>query len=216
MVVMGDEAWDHLRSSYDGVADVYEARFVDELDLKPTDRRLLQRFATVTTGPVVDVGCGPGHIGSFVRSLLGVPGVVIGLDLSSGMARRAARRLDAAVVADLRSLPFAGRSIGGLVALYSLIHVRRAELGPALVEVRRVLRPGGGAVFSAHEGSGETAVEEFLGRPAPVAATMFSLDELVRATTDAGLDVLRAERRPPYPNEGSTTRLYVEARRPPR
>ncbi|MET0326926.1 MAG: class I SAM-dependent methyltransferase [Ilumatobacteraceae bacterium] len=212
---MAETVWDHIRSSYDDVADAYEARFADELDRKPADRELLEHFAAVTTGPVVDLGCGPGHIGSFVRSRDEGPGPVIGLDLSGEMARRARRRLDAVVVADLRALPFADRSIGGIVALYSLIHVRRAELPRALGEVHRVLRPGGRVVLSAHEGTTETSVEDFLGRPAPVIATLFSLDELVTASADAALDVARAERRPPYPNEGTTTRLYIEARRPP-
>ena len=43
--------------------------------------------------------------------------------------------------------PFASARIGGLVAFYSLIHVRRAALGGVLAEFHRVLRPGGRVLF---------------------------------------------------------------------
>ena len=41
------------------------------------------------------------------------------------------------------------------------------------------------------------------------------LDELTEASRDAGLEVVLAERRAPYPSESERFRLYVEARTPP-
>jgi hypothetical protein len=76
-----------------------------------------------------------------------------------------------------------------------------------------VLQPAGRILFSAHKGHGEVEVAEFLGEPAPVAATLFELAELTSATSAAGFDVIRAERRQPYPSEGETVRLYVEGQR---
>jgi ubiquinone/menaquinone biosynthesis C-methylase UbiE len=130
------------------------------------------------------------------------------------MARRAQRRLDAALSADMRALPLARASIGGLLAFYSLIHVPRAELGPVLAEFRRVLRGGGRVLVSAHEGQGELHRDTFLDAAAPFTATFFELDELVGASQDVGLDVTAALRRDPYPSEGDTVRLYVEAVNP--
>lgn len=203
-------AWEHLRSTYDTVASKYEARFVDELRDKPHDRALLLAFAESSTDPVVEIGCGPGQIGAFV----GARGRrVVGLDLSSNMARLAAVRLGAALIADMRELPFVTGQLGGVLAFYSLIHLRRAEVGGVLREIQRVLRPGGAVLFSAHEGDGEVVLEEFIGERVPLAATFFTLDELVDASRDAGFDVTSATRREPYESE-STLRLYVAATKP--
>jgi ubiquinone/menaquinone biosynthesis C-methylase UbiE len=204
-------AWDRIRSSYDAVAGEHEARFLDELDAKPRDRELLAAFASAVGDPVLEVGCGPGQVGAFVRRL---GRRVCGLDLSPAMASLARRRLDAATTGDMRSLPFGDATFGGLVAFYSLIHVERSELGAVLREFHRVLAPGGRALFSAHEGDGELAIDEFLGEPVPMMVTLFGLDELVAAGRGAGIEVTLAERRLPYPSEHETVRLYVEARKP--
>jgi SAM-dependent methyltransferase len=139
---------------------------------------------------------------------------VLGLDLSTEMSRLAAAHLDAAAVADMRELPIADGVIGGLVAFYSVIHVRRRELAALLREFRRVLKPGGRLLLSAHEGNGEFTEDEFLGQPVPFVATLYQLGEFSDAASGAGLTVARAEHRPPYPSELPTIRLYVEAFRP--
>jgi ubiquinone/menaquinone biosynthesis C-methylase UbiE len=203
--------WDQVRSSYDRVAGKYEARFLGELAGKPRDRDLLDALATAVGDPVLEVGCGPGQIGAYVRAHRRR---VVGADISLAMATRASRRLDAAVVADMQSLPLATGAAAGLLAFCSLIHLRRRDVDGALREFARVLRPGGRVLFSAHEGQGETDVEEFLGDAVSVSMTFFDLDELVAATRTAGLEIVFAERRAPYANESETARLYVEAGRP--
>lgn len=194
--------------AYDLVADAYEERFVDELAAKPRDRELLDRLAAMTDGLVVDVGCGPGQIGCYVRDR--GPDVV-GVDVSHAMAVRAGGRLGGAVVADMRRLPFRDRCVGGVVAFYSVIHLPRDDLVVAFAEFMRILEPGGRALVSAHEGDGDVEVHDFLGHEVALDASFFRLDELEHAATAAGLDVVTLERRPPYENEGSTVRLYIEA-----
>ena len=206
-------AWDHVRSSYEAVAARYETRFLDELQAKPGDRDLLESFAGSVGDPVVDIGCGPGHIGLFVRQR---GRRVVGVDLSLEMARLATGRMDGALTADMRALPLASGRVGGVIAFYSVIHVRRRELESVFGEFHRVLRPGGRVLVSAHEGQGEVQLDEFLDEPLPMAATLFELDELVGASRAAGLQVTLGERRAPYPIEHQTFRLYVEAKRPVR
>jgi SAM-dependent methyltransferase len=205
-------SWDRLASSYDRVADAYQRAFLDELDAKPFDRELLLGFAGARSGPIADLGCGPGQVGGFLRD---TGRQVIGADLSPAMVALAAARLDAAVVADIRALPFADECLGGVVAFYALIHLPRHQLAHGVDEIRRVLRPGGSVLLSAHEGTGTIEQDEFLGEPVPFVATLFTLDELEGAVRGSGLDIRRAERRAPYPTEHPTTRLYIEATRPP-
>jgi SAM-dependent methyltransferase len=202
--------WDFLPSSYDAVADRYEERFLDELRAKPRDREILRAFATSVEEPVAEIGCGPGQVGAYVAQW---GRHVFGVDLSTRMANQAKGRLDGALVADMRALPFADNGLGGVLAFYSLIHLRREGLEPALREFRRVLRPGGLLLFSAHEGTGDVELDEFLAQPVPFAATLFDLDELVGACEASGLDVTSAERREPYATE-STVRLFVAAMKP--
>jgi len=201
--------FEDVRASYDALAVEYEARFCDELAGKPRDRELLEELAAAGGDPVLEIGCGPGQVGAYVRSR-GRP--VAGVDLSREMAAIARRRLDGALVADMRALPIASESAGGVIAFYSVIHLPRADLVLALREFRRVLRPGGLVLLAAHEGDGEVVLDEFIGKPVPMIVTLFRLDELVAAYDSAGLRVLHAAPREHYEGE-ITTRLYVLATR---
>ena len=82
-----------------------------------------------------------------------------------------------------------------------------------MAEFQRVLLPGGWVLFSVHEGQGQIDMDEFLGEAVPFVATLFELGEFARATEQAGLHVRATHRRPPYPSEHPTVRLYVEAER---
>jgi SAM-dependent methyltransferase len=193
--------------AYDTVAADYDERFRDELDSKPRDRELLGGLAARGSGVVLDVGSGPGHIGAHIRTF-GRP--VVAVDVSPAMAVAAAARVDAAVVADMAHLPLGTATVADVVAFYSIIHLPRTQLAGVLREFARVLEPRGHALLSAHEGTDDVTVDEFLGHHVDLSATFFTLDELVVGAVDAGLIVISAERRAPYANEGSTNRLYVE------
>jgi SAM-dependent methyltransferase len=205
---LDEVTFDHVRATYDAVAQQYEARFLDELAHKPRDRELLEAFASCVEDPVMEIGCGPGQVGAYAR---GHGRWVVGIDLSTEMARLAHVRLDAALAGDMRALPVATGAAGAVLAFYSVIHLPRAQLSMALREFARVLRPGGRLLCSAHEGDGVVERDEFLGVAVHFGATLFQLDELVAACQDAALDVVTTERRAPVPTEAQTTRLYVEA-----
>ena len=87
-----------LAAKYDRVAEKYAAAFFDELERKPFDRSLLDRFAAAVAGRgrVCDVGCGPGHVGRYLAAR-GVE--VFGLDLSPRMVELA-RRLNPGIPFD--------------------------------------------------------------------------------------------------------------------
>ena len=60
---------DSTQTSYDRVASEYARRMLPELDYKPLDRQLLERFAglVVGKGRACDLGCGPGQIARYLH-----------------------------------------------------------------------------------------------------------------------------------------------------
>jgi SAM-dependent methyltransferase len=58
-----------IRESYDSLADEYARRIFNELQHKPLDSKLLDRFSADTSahGEGCDIGCGPGHIARYLR-----------------------------------------------------------------------------------------------------------------------------------------------------
>ncbi len=71
---MTDRIGDDLRASYARVAHEYARRIADELEHRPLDRQLLDRFAEEVRGlgPAWVLGCGPGHVASSLQDR-GVP-----------------------------------------------------------------------------------------------------------------------------------------------
>lgn len=196
--------------AYGVVATSYAERFLDELDDRPRERAMLERFAAAVDGPVVDLGCGPGQVGAHVRR---THRPVLGADLTPGMARLAAARLDAVTVADVRCLPFADRSVGGVVAFYSLIHLTHAERPLAFGELARVLRPGGRLLVAAQEGEGTIVGEELAGHAVSLVYAFYAADALRALAEGAGLAVVAADRRDTMDGE-RFPRLFLEAERP--
>ena len=82
-----DDTGNDVRDSYDRVTEEYVARIAEELEHKPLDRQLLERFATDVRGVglVCDVGCGPGHVARYLHDN---GASVRGLDLSPAMVAR--------------------------------------------------------------------------------------------------------------------------------
>ena len=91
-------------------------------------------------GPVIDLGCGEGR-GS--RELRALGHRVVGADYSPTLTRAARASCPAIPVlrADAAALPFAGQSADLVVACMALLDFD--DLGGAVAEIGRVLRPGG-------------------------------------------------------------------------
>jgi SAM-dependent methyltransferase len=206
--------WPDIRATYDAVAEDYAKAFADELAAKPFDRGLLDAFAASVAGPVLDVGCGPaGHVTRYLADR----GVAVGgVDLSPrGVELAGATHPDLRFeVADMRALPVADESLGGIVAFYSVIHLPRPELPAVFAEFHRALAPGGALLVAMHGGSGELGAEDWFDREVTVRATLVEMPELDRLVTGAGFAIVQRHQREPYFAEHPTRRLYVLARRP--
>jgi SAM-dependent methyltransferase len=94
---------------------------------------------------VLDVGCGPGGLLGRLAGQGGAWGVLVGLDLSPGMAAKAAdsyaRLAVCFLVGDAQTLPFPDGAFDVVVAGHMLYHV--PDIPRAVAEAARVLAPGG-------------------------------------------------------------------------
>jgi SAM-dependent methyltransferase len=212
---MRDRSAHDPRTSYDAVADEYTGRIAAELQHKPFDRQILDRFADRVRhlGPVVDLGCGPGHVGRHLHDR-GVR--VVGIDLSPRMLA-CARRLNPTMEfqqADMRALPLPDETLAGIVAFYSLIHVPRDRVVATLREFRRVLRPQGVLLAAFHIGAEVVHLDDWWGHRVAVDFVFFRSDELEAYLVAAGFEVERTIERDPYSPEveHQSRRGYVLAR----
>ena len=209
---------ERVRSSYDAVAPAYAEALVGELvGQQPFENWLLGRVAGhADGGPVVEVGCGPGHVTAFLAE---AGAEATGIDLSPAMVEEARRRFPGGdyQVGDLRRLmrPAAAPGWSAVLAWYSLIHLGGSELPEALAALIRPLAPGGWLVVALHTGSEVRHVDEWFDAPVELDFVLHEPLDAVALVEAAGLEDVEWYHRGPISARGETTqRLYVIGRKP--
>lgn len=185
------------RTAYDAVAPLYAELFSDMLDTRPLERALLAAFAELVqdhaAGPVADIGCGPGHVTAHLNAL---GPTTFGVDLSPAMIALAREahpdlRFDEG---SMNALDLADGVLGGILALYSVIHAEPRQLPAVFTEFRRVLAPGGHLLLGFFAGD-DPLPREFDHKVAP--AYRWSPDSLAELLRQAGFaEVARLVREP--------------------
>ena len=130
-----------VRTMFDRIAPVYDA--MNRLMTAGLDRRWRRLTARAVVRPgdrVLDACCGTGDL---ALACAGAGGTVTGLDFSPRMLEHARRKSDAIrwVEGDALALPFDDGSFDAATVGFGIRNVPDLEAG--LVELRRVLRPGG-------------------------------------------------------------------------
>jgi len=149
---------------------------------------------------VLDLGCGAGHVSFHVAPLVSK---VAAYDLSQQMldvvaAAAAERGLSniATVCGAAESLPFADAEFDFVFSRYSAHHW--SDLGQALREVRRVLKPGGVAAFIDVMSPGSPLLDTYLQSVEVLRDTShvrdYSAGEWLRQVSEAGLHVRSTQR----------------------
>ena len=200
---------------YDGFAAAYDVENSQSLLNAYYERPAMLRLAGDVQGRrILDAGCGSGPLAA---ALLSRGAKVTGFDGSPAMIQLARRRLGENValrVHDLaQPLPYRDGAFDDVVASL-VLHYLGDWRGP-LAEIRRVLRPGGRIIASINHpfvrpyndpGQNYFATQqyredyEFDGQPAVLTMWHRPLREIVRAFTDASLELRVIDEPAPSPD----------------
>jgi SAM-dependent methyltransferase len=153
---MAGEFDTHERHMWAGAADAYAGSFAALC--AATAGALLDAAAVGAGTRVLDVGTGPGTVAA---AALARGAEVVAVDAEPSMVALAAANAPGAEVrhAVLPRLPFADGSFDAVVANFVVNHVEDQQA--ALVELRRVVRPGGRLAVTIWHGTGNEAMSLF-------------------------------------------------------
>lgn len=205
-----------IEATYDTVAAAYTDMLVDELDHKPFDRWLLTRVAAAADGgPIIEIGCGPGHVAAFLAS---AGGDVTGIDLSAEMVHQARLQFPSlnVVHGSFRNLPApeGADAWAAIVAWYAFVNAPTADVASTLPALAARLRPGGLLALAVHAGPEVRHVDDWWGHQVDIDFVFHDARALRAAVTAAGLTIDEWYIRSPLPEiEADTSRLYLLARR---
>ncbi|WP_435850214.1 class I SAM-dependent DNA methyltransferase [Streptomyces massasporeus] len=219
--VRAPEFLQSTQASYDAIAEAYAAEHPDSLAGRPLERALLTAFVELVRAPgvpgkppVADVGSGPGYVTARLHEA-GLP--VFGVDASPRMvalARKAHPELRFHV-GSMTALDLPDETLGGIVALYSIIHVPDDHLPAAFAEFRRVLLPGAPVLlgFQSGDEDGHRRLTERYGREITLDYYWRTPDTVAAHLAEAGLELHARVLREPGPGE-NLPRAFLLARRP--
>lgn len=169
------------------------------------DRHRIETWAGHVHGPLLDLGCGPGHWTAHLASL---GHVVQGWDPVPEfveIARRAhpGLRCRLGSDADLAQQPGAW---GGILAWYSLIHLEPSRLPAVLEELRQALRPTGHLLLGFFDGPRQEAFDH-----AVAPAQHWPAARMAHLVEQAGFEIVALETRQ---DPGARPHAALHARRP--
>jgi SAM-dependent methyltransferase len=182
-------------NDYDGFAEAYTASNDNNLINAHYERPAMLALAGDVAGRhILDAGCGSGPLFAALRDR---GAIVTGIDKSVAMVDLARRRLGTNAdlwVAELGNpLPFPDHTFDDITA--SLVLHYLEDWGPALAELRRVLKPGGRLIASVNHPFAENLWHRRAGLKPDYFATY---NYVVEWTADGQTALLRFWTRPLY------------------
>lgn len=178
-----------VKQSYSERASEYVATLGSVESMDPLDVELITGWGKSISGPILDAGSGPGHCTELLRSL-GCD--VRGLDLVPQFVDSARQRFPHSIfeMGNFLDLPFKPSSFGGVLAWYSLIHVRPPDREMALKEFARILKPNGTLLIGSFLGIQDVSFDHAI-----TEAFYFSEKGLINLLESAGFQVISTHTR---------------------
>jgi SAM-dependent methyltransferase len=202
---------------YNRTAKEYAEKFLNELDGKPFDRNILNRFSDMLPDGslIYDFGCGSGQTTKFIHDKRRHK--ILGLDFSENviqLANQNFREIDF-LVDDMLKSKMPSDSAGGILAFYAVVHFTYKEVEQVLKEWLRLLKPDGICLFSFHVGEEIIEAVDFLGVSGAKATWRFlDTDRVLEIAERVGFLVEETVIRYPYKGfEHESKRAYIMLRK---
>jgi SAM-dependent methyltransferase len=181
---------EQIRQAYASVAELYIGLFGTSQQVHADDLAFIGRHLAGHPGAVLDLGCGPGHITGYLRSL-GVDATGIDMVPEFIAHAQAAHPSGRYQLGSMDNLDVAAHSIAGILAWYSLIHLPPQDLDRMLAELRRAMAPAGTLVLGFFDSDEVAAFDHKV-----VTAYRWPVDELSARLTRAGFTEVERLQRP--------------------
>jgi ubiquinone/menaquinone biosynthesis C-methylase UbiE len=181
---------EQVRDAYASVADLYIDLFGTSQQVHADDLAFIGRHLSIRPGNVLDLGCGPGHLTGYLRSL-GVDATGIDMVPEFIAHAKAAHPTGTYQLGSMTSLDAENQSIAGILTWYSLIHLPPPDLDGVLAEFRRVMTSGGTLVVGFFDGDEVAPFDHKV-----VTAYRWPVDEFSERLTQAGFTEVERRRRP--------------------
>ncbi|WP_426503622.1 class I SAM-dependent DNA methyltransferase [Dactylosporangium sp. McL0621] len=149
---------ERVQQAYTSVAELYIELFGTAGKVHPDDLALVARHLGNRPGPVLDLGCGPGHLTDYLRGL-GTDATGVDVVPEFIAHARATHPTGTYRLGSMDDLAIAEHSLAGILAWYSLIHRPPREFDAVLAGFRRAMAPGGSLVLGFFVGDEVDAFE---------------------------------------------------------
>jgi SAM-dependent methyltransferase len=148
--------WQPVRDAYSSKSEQYIGLFDGEWQPPEDDISLVRGHLTGLDGPVLDLGCGPGH---WTADLHAHGADVTGIDMVGEFISYAREHFPGPAfrLGSMTEVDVPEHSVAGILSWYSTIHLPPPELDRVLAEFRRLLRPSGRLVIGFFDSDDEVA-----------------------------------------------------------
>ena len=173
----------HVQNSYSALSGEYIRQLGSIDQMEDADRQIIARWGRELGGPILDLGCGPGHWTDYLSDH---GKQVLGMDITPEFVASARANFPhlGFYRGDSTALPHSSESLAAILSWYSIIHMDPRSVAQVAQEWHRCLRAGGSVLVGFFSGS---ELEKF--PHAVTAAYYWPTDELAAIVEQQGFHV---------------------------